>query len=358
MRIEDVIEPPLLTEGLPGLGGRIKSTPDDFEVEEIPAYEPSGEGEFLYLWIEKRDVGAEYFTRMIARKLDLPAQEIGTAGLKDRRAVTRQWVSVPAHAEAKLPQLDGDGLRVLRVGRHGNKLKPGHLHGNRFHVLIRGVAAVDDNTLSPLLAKIREHGLPNYYGTQRFGRGGETLRLGLGMLRDDRSARPIRSPFLRKLAVSAGQSALFNHYLGQRLQDGLLAKVMPGDVMAKVPFGGMFVAQDVETEQRRFDAKEIVTAGPIFGRKTFPAAGEAAAREAATLEICGVAANVFDTFGKLAMGTRRHNLVHLGDLTATPEPDGLRLAFSLPAGSYATVLLREIMKSPVEVEEGEQVDSE
>ncbi len=358
MRIEDVIEPPLLTEGMPGLGGRIKAIPDDFEVEEIPAYEPSGEGEFLYLWIEKRDVGAEYFTRLISRKLDLPPQEIGTAGLKDRRAVTRQWVSVPARAEAMLAQLDGDGLRVLRVGRHGNKLKPGHLHGNRFNVLVRNPTSVDDNALSLLLAKIRAHGLPNYYGTQRFGRGGETLRLGLGMLRDDRTARPIRSPFLRKLAVSAGQSALFNHYLGQRLQDGLLAKVLPGDVMAKVPFGGMFVAQDVETEQRRFDAHEIVTAGPIFGRKTFPAAGEAAAREAATLEACGVAANVFDHFGKLAMGTRRHNLVHLGDLAATQEPDGLRLSFSLPAGSYATVLLREIMKSPVEGEEGEQADSD
>src|SRR5436190_16624134 len=112
--IADVMQPPLLTGNVPGLGGRIKSIPEDFEVEEIPAYEPSGQGDFLYLWLEKRDMGAEYFNRQIARRLDVPVGEIGTAGLKDRRAVTRQMVSVPASAEAKLAQLDGDGIKVLR----------------------------------------------------------------------------------------------------------------------------------------------------------------------------------------------------------------------------------------------------
>ena len=101
--------PPLLTADLPGVGGQIKSAPEDFEVEEIPAYEPSGNGHFLYLWIEKRDMGAEYFTRQVARRLDLPVGEVGTAGLKDRRAITRQMVSVPVQVEAQLPQLDGDG---------------------------------------------------------------------------------------------------------------------------------------------------------------------------------------------------------------------------------------------------------
>src|SRR5438477_9443206 len=134
---DDVLAPPLLTFDLPGIDGKIKAIPEDFEVEEIPAYEPSGQGDFLYLWIEKRDMGAEYFTRQIARRLDMPVGEVGIAGLKDRRAVTRQMVSVPAIVEPRLAQLDGDGITVLRVGRHANKLRSGHLHGNRFRILIR-----------------------------------------------------------------------------------------------------------------------------------------------------------------------------------------------------------------------------
>src|ERR1700689_5102862 len=108
---DDVLSPPLLTADLAGIGGKIKFDPEDFEVEEIPAYEPSGQGDFLYLWVEKRDMGAEYFTRQIARRLDIPTGEIGAAGLKDRHAVTRQMISVPAAAEAKLALLEGDGIK-------------------------------------------------------------------------------------------------------------------------------------------------------------------------------------------------------------------------------------------------------
>src|SRR5262249_51100806 len=153
-----VIQPPLLTSDLPGIGGKIKTIPEDFEVEEIPAYEPSGQGDFFYLWIEKRDMGAEFFTRQIARRLDIPVGEVGTAGLKDRRAVTRQMVSIPANIEARLSQLDGDGIKVLRVSRHTNKLRPGHLHGNHFRILIREPAKVDVRTI---IDRLRQQGLPN-----------------------------------------------------------------------------------------------------------------------------------------------------------------------------------------------------
>lgn len=345
--LDDVLAPPLLTADLPGIGGKIKFDPEDFEVEEIPAYEPSGQGDFLYLWIEKRDMGAEYFTRQIARRLDLPVGEIGTAGLKDRRAVTRQMVSLPAAIEARLPQLDGDGITVLRVSRHGNKLRPGHLHGNRFRILIREPASVDVNAI---LERIRLHGLPNFYGPQRFGRDGETLHMGLALLRGEKT---IRNPFLKKLALSAAQSALFNHALAQRMRDGMLRRVLPGDVMCKIPFGGMFVAADVAAEQRRFDVREIVSAGPIFGRKTFAAKDDAAQREQLALSAFALTSSSFDGFGKLLQGTRRHNLVYLADLAAGVEDAGLRLSFTLPAGSYATVLLREIMKTVADLEEGE-----
>jgi tRNA pseudouridine13 synthase len=345
--------PPLLTADLPGLGGRIKVYPEDFEVEEIPAYQPSGSGDFLYLWLEKHDMGAEYFVRQIAKRLDIPTGEVGTAGLKDRHAVCRQMVSIPGYLEDRLPQLEGDGIRVLNVGRHGNKLRAGHLHGNRFRILVRDLEQAGLEHLDKLLQRLREHGLPNYYGSQRFGRDGETLAIGMAMLKKEHpilingNRVNVRNPFLKKLALSAAQSGLFNYYLGRRLLDGLLRNVLPGDVMAKIPFGGMFVAEDVGTEQKRFDVRETVTAGPIFGRKTFPASLEAAQREGATLEVFGIRKEDFGGFGKLVQGTRRHNLVYLDDLATEREENGLRLTFTLPAGSYATVLLREIMKNDI-----------
>jgi tRNA pseudouridine13 synthase len=348
---DPLLPPPFLTDDLPGIGGVIKREPEDFEVEEIPAYSPSGSGDFLYLWIEKRSMGAEYFTRLVARLLELSPGEVGVAGLKDRHAVTRQMMSVPARAEPRVGSLDTEGLRVLQVSRHGNKLRPGHLRGNRFRILIRDVATDAAERVEPILNRMRQQGLPNYYGPQRFGNQGETARIGLAMLRGA-SARPPRSPFLRKLALSAAQAALFNHYLRRRAEDGLMRTVIPGDVMAKWPAGGMFVASDIFREQERFDARETIHAGPIFGRKTFAAASDAAAREKTIIEEAEMPTAAFASFGKLLQGTRRHNLVYVDDLEMSVEASGVRLTFSLPAGSYATVLLREIMKSEAPSESG------
>ncbi len=334
---------PLIAADLPGTGGRIKAEPEDFEVEEIPAYQPSGSGEYLFLWLQKRAMGAEYFVRQVARRLDVGVREVGTAGLKDRQAITRQMVSVPAAAEANLGRLDGDGIQLLSVSRHGNKLRAGHLHGNRFRILIRAVSPDAWQNAQAIIGRIEAEGLPNFYGAQRFGRGGETVSLGLSLL--NRTGTSIRNPFLRRLALSAAQSALFNHYLAARLADGLLRQVLPGDVMAKWPFGGLFVAQDLDREQSRLDARETVPAGPIFGRKMFRAAHEAAAREQQVLEEAGLPPEAFAHFGKLLPGTRRHNLIYVKDLLAAAEPDGLRLSFTLPAGSYATMLLREFTRS-------------
>jgi tRNA pseudouridine13 synthase len=342
-RFDPAASPPLTTADLPGTLGQIKTVPEDFEVEEIPTYQPSGSGEHLFLWVEKRAMGAEYFVRQVARRLEVAVGEVGTAGLKDRHAVTRQMVSVPSRAEEHLSRLDGDGIRLLSVSRHGNKLKPGHLQGNRFRVLVRGVREGAADLAAAVIARLRRDGLANYYGPQRFGHGGETVDLGLGLLRGTSAAT--LKPFLRRLALSAAQSALFNHYLAARLTDGLLRRVMDGDVMARWPRGGIFVAEDDSREQARLDAREIVPAGPIFGRKMFRAAGEAARREQQALQDAGLPPEAFARFGKLLSGTRRHNIVYVDDLTAAAEPDGLRLTFTLPSGSYATVLLREITKS-------------
>ena len=347
--------PPLLTSDLPGCGGAIRTKNEDFEVEEVPSYEPCGEGEHLYLWVEKRGMAPEYFARTIAQRLGISPAAVGTAGLKDRHAVARQWVSVPHDAEPRVAKLESDDLRVLRTGRHSNKLKPGHLRGNRFNILIRNPNLAAKDSTEAILEKIRTLGLPNFYGPQRFGRDGSTLDLGWQCLAG-KAPRRIR-PFLFRFALSAVQSFLFNDVLARRLWDGLFRTVLLGDVMSKWPTGGMFVAQDVAAEQARFEAKEIVPAGPMFGKKTFPAEGVAAAREAAVLSDNGLSPESFGGFGKLAMGTRRHNLVYLDDLVSEWEADGLRLKFTLPAGSYATVLLAEVMKVNID-DANEEPDEE
>jgi tRNA pseudouridine13 synthase len=335
--------PPLITAALPGIGGTIKTQPEDFEVEEVPAYEPCGQGEFLYLWVEKRAMGAEYFVRQVARRLGVGVNEVGTAGLKDRHAVTRQMVSVPQRAEERLRELEGDGIRLLGVGRHGNKLRAGHLHGNRFRILVRGVDPHAAGRVAPILEQLRRDGMANFYGPQRFGHNFETAQLGLDMLRGNVSR--VRTPFLRRLALSAAQSVLFNHYLARRIADGLFRRVLAGDVMAKWPYGGMFVAENLAREQARLEGREIVPTGPMFGRKMFRSAAEAAHREQQVLEEANVSPQAFLSLGKLSPGTRRHTIVYLDDLTAAEEPEGVRLTFTLPAGSYATVLLREIIKT-------------
>jgi len=338
----DPLEPvPLLTADLPGIGGRIRDRPEDFEVEEIPAYPPCGNGDFLYLWVEKKGVGAEYFVQQIAKRLQIRPGEIGVAGLKDRWAITRQMVSVPRNCEGQLPALEGDGIRVLSVDRHTNKLRSGHLKGNRFRIVIRDPNVEAVKNLDALLQRLRILGVPNYYGPQRFGRGGETARIGLSLLRKE-GPRP--KPFLRKLALSAVQSLLFNDYLARRLRDGLLHRILPGDVLSKRATGGLFVAEDQKREQERFDAGETVPTGPIPGRKMMPAIAEAGEREAAVLADAKIEPQAFHGFGKLLQGTRRHNLVFPEQLTGEQDQNIVSLGFVLPAGAYATVLLGEVMK--------------
>ncbi|NBO92639.1 MAG: tRNA pseudouridine(13) synthase TruD [Planctomycetia bacterium] len=331
---------PLLTADLPGTGGFIKTTPEDFEVEEIPAYEPSGEGDHLYLWVQKRGIGADYFVRQIAKRLGIPADDIGTAGLKDRHAVTRQWISVPSGVEARLGALDGDGITLLKHARHVNKLKSGHLRGNRFRILIRDVVAPD--ALPYLLDRLQTFGIPNFYGPQRFGRDGETLQIGLELLH----GKPVRvGGFLRRLGLSAVQSALFNRYVARRMADGLLRRVIAGDAMKKWPFGGIFNAVDLPAEQSRLESREIIPTGPMFGKKMFAVMDEAAERERANLDESGISPELFASQGKLLMGTRRYAFVYADELSGETIPEGIRVTFTLPAGSYATVLVRELTHS-------------
>ncbi|MCA9728921.1 MAG: tRNA pseudouridine(13) synthase TruD, partial [Candidatus Eisenbacteria bacterium] len=172
---------PLLTATVPGTGGRIRMEPEDFVVAEIPAYEPAGEGEHLFLEIEKRGRTTDDVRRALAKRIGARQDDIGVAGLKDKHAVTTQWMSVPGKllSEMDATGLGLDGVRVLQARRHRNKLRTGHLRGNRFTITIRGVSEDAHAHARTCVARIIEEGVPNYYGEQRFGHRGETVTLGL-----------------------------------------------------------------------------------------------------------------------------------------------------------------------------------
>ncbi len=360
---------PMLTADLPGIGGVLKTDPQDFTVEEIPAYQPSGDGEHLFLWIEKVGVPADQLGRHLAEVLQISPRELGTAGLKDTHAVTRQFVSVPRSAETRLKAIDTDGIRLLNATPHQNKLRTGHLHGNRFQVLVREVVgwvllpdqmrSKTDGQECPSYAaalaiaeRLRQIGVPNYYGSQRFGNKNSTLKLGLKLLTEARESsaapreanRPNRR-FLHRLALSAAQSWLFNNVLADRLRDGLLSQVLLGDIMQKCASGGLFDVRDVAAEQPRFEARETVITGPMFGPKMKPTLHESALREQRVLAASGVTLDGFRRFGHLAEGTRRPLLIWPEDLQVRAVADGLLFEFSLPPGAYATVVLREFMKN-------------
>lgn len=343
---------PRLTADLPGIGGVLKTVPEDFVVEEIPAYEPSGEGEHRYLWIEKRNVSHEQLLRHLASALLIRTGDIGTAGMKDKAAVTRQWVSVPAMPQADGAALDGiDGVRVLDESSHPHKLRTGKLRGNRFEILVRDVVSESADTAidhtAAIADRITQTGFPNYFGPQRFGRDGSTLQTGLQLLRGEITPYDLpraRKRFLLRLALNAAQSYVFNQALARRIDDGLFATVLPGDVMRVTSSGGLFVAEDANVEQQRLDSGEIAVTGPMFGPKMRQPSGEVAARETRLLDELGIETDAWSHYRKLTSGTRRPYGVLPGEFSIDNDNAGLRFRFTLPAGTYATVLLREFFR--------------
>jgi tRNA pseudouridine13 synthase len=338
---------PSLTSKELSIRGRIKVQPEDFVVEEVPAYEPSGAGEHLYLWIEKRDISADFLLGHLARQLGIRRDDIGSAGLKDRRAVTRQWISVPGSAEDRMAAIDTDQIQVLRSARHGNKLRAGHLKGNLFEILVRDVAAESLPAARRIAHEIELRGVPNYFGEQRFGIDGETLELGMSLLRGEALARDVpwkKRKFLTRLALSAAQSALFNAVLSRRLLEGTLHRVASGDVMQVVSSGGLFLAEDADIEQARFDRRETVITGPMFGPKMKSPTGRAFELEQEILHEARLSQEIFRVHKKLTSGTRRPLLIWPQDLSVSDDPVGLRLKFTLPSGAYATVVLAEFLK--------------
>jgi tRNA pseudouridine13 synthase len=348
---------PYLTSDLAGTGGVLRSSDDDFVVDEELPYAPSGAGDHVFVRIEKRGLGSPSAAQALARALGIRDRDIGIAGMKDRHAVTRQWMSLPPPVTpeqalgVQLPEPERHALRVLEAHRHPHKLRTGHVRANRFVLRIREAAADAAARARAILDALAvPPGAPNWYGEQRFGRDGDNAARGKALLAGEPGRR--RDPRMDRLMVSALQSQLFNDWLVARIADGLYRTVIAGDLLHKRG-GGMFVCEDPATDQARLDAGELVVTGPMFGeRMRLPGdASPAADREAAVLERAGLAREAFANVRAIAEGTRRDAAIAVTDAAVTAvDGSTLEVGFTLPGGGYATAVMREIMKDPQRVD--------
>ena len=346
--------PPMLDPS-EGLAGRIKVEPEDFQVVEVPAYEPSGEGEHLFLTLEKTDVSASQLKETLASHFGIKVGEVGMAGLKDRRAVTRQLVSIPASCESLIGEFEVEGIRVLDSRRHQNKLKTGHLKGNQFVIRVRDVDAARTSLLDSRVESIQRYGVPNYYGNQRFGRDGSTASDGMRMietLREPGGKRRVRRGHRLRFGLSAVQSLLFNDVLSARLERKQIESCLPGDVLIdRYRHWNFQVVEDVPAGNQLLEDRSHVVGGPIFGPRMCEAAGDARELEEQALDRFGVTHNDFKIFSKLTPGSRRPFMQPVDDLGFEIDGSNVVFRFGLPSGTYATVVLRELM-GPELVESG------
>lgn len=331
---------------------------------EIPAYAPDGREGHLFLTLQKRGCNTNYAVTEVARALGIGRGEIGVAGLKDRDADTIQWISVPASAAGALANFAHPDIRLGDPQPHGQKLRRGHLRGNAFEIVIRDLAVTPDEAMPRAEAKLAAiasaGGLDNVFGVQRFGHAGANIERGLEALLSSRSARGPRRERGRgrgDLIVSAGQSALFNLYLAVRGQRGLGSTVLVGDVLKKTDTGGLFNCEDADADQARLDAGALVITGPMFGSKMRAPGPDtpSAALEREILDRVHIPPEALKALGRRAPGTRRPLKVRVdaakvraissdGEHSAgSGLSAGVCLSFELPAGAYATTLLRELM---------------
>ena len=402
---------PYLTEGIRGLGGIIKEKPEDFAVEEVPLYHACGEGEHTYFEVEKTNLSTLEAVDRLSRELGRDFREFGFAGLKDRRGITRQVLSVADCPPDRVDSLELGRLRVLWARRHTNKLRVGHLRGNRFHVRIRETNPQARASAEPILDVIGEKGLPNYFGPQRFGSRGDAQWVGRALLswndegavrrilgcpspvegnpgvvaarylflqyrwqealetfprnyseerkvlryllrhgENYRGARRQIRPDVLKLFFTAYQSYIFNRGLDRRLRlsDGELGRFYPGDVAFVHRNGALFRIDDPETLKERAQSFEISPSGPIFGKKTLICEdGPQRAIDERLLEDENLSQRDFHKLQQWARleGGRRAFRIPVEKLEWRFEGDDMVLKFFLPKGSFATTLLRELMKN-------------
>jgi len=343
-RVEQPIDP-FLTSDIPGIGGQIRVTPEDFQVDERPLYLPCGEGEHLYVKITKRGLSTPDLVRLLSSALGVKAQAIGVAGLKDARAVTTQMVSLQGITPQQVAQMTIDGrlLNVEILARHRNRLRTGHHAGNRFRLVIRDVATHAAETVPAILNRLSARGVPNYFGPQRQGRDGDNYQIGAALLNDPRR-REKMGRAKRIWYLNTYQSFLFNRMLAKRVD--LIDRMLAGDWAIKSDNGACFLVEDPDKEQPRADRFEISPTGILFGSRVSWADGEPGKIEEAVIAEAGTTREALVAAGKACgfRGERRALRVPLAELDWSLDGSALNLAFALPPGAYATSVLRELMK--------------
>ena len=323
--------------GAPSGTGKIRCRPEDFVVEELLGFEASGNGEHVFLYLQKTGKNTEYVARELAKFAGVKANDVGYAGLKDRHGVTSQWFSVWLPGKAEPDWTAFANGKVLQAVRHARKLKRGVLAGNRFRIVIRELRA-DQAKISEQLELIKRHGLPNYYGEQRFGHEGKNVAKALAMFGGMKVRREQRSIYL-----SAARSYLFNQILSERVRAKTWDRAIDGDIYQFEGSKSCFKSvQPDEDITRRLEELAIHPCGALWGK------GEPeVSAQALEVQQKAVEANKELAAGLIASGLkldRRALRVKLKELAWTfSDGDRLNLEFTLPAGSYATALLREII---------------
>ena len=324
--------------GEAALEGRFRCAVEDFQVEELPAFAPSGQGEHLLLTIEKRGMNTMFVAKAIARWAGVPEMDVGFAGLKDRNAITRQRFSVrlPKKVAPEISALEGDGLKVLEQHWHLRKLPRGALAGNRFGIVLREVQG-ERTTIEDRLAQIAGGGIPNYFGEQRFGRDGDNVDAARRMFAGERVGREQRS-----ILLSAARSHIFNAVLAERIARRHWQAGLDGDVWMLDGTHSVFGPEALTAElQARVDSLDIHPTGPLWGRGELRSAGAVREIESAIAAEHPDLCQGLETVG--LSQERRALRVRVGDLQwQWPADDVLRLDFSLPPGAYATSVLAEL----------------
>jgi tRNA pseudouridine13 synthase len=330
--------------GSPLFQGLIKQSTSEFIVTESLAFDFTGDGEHDYLWIEKEGANTTWVARGLARHAGIALRDVGYAGLKDRHAITRQWFSArrPSGAGTDWDAFDLEGVRILDTTRHLRKLKRGAHSGNRFRIAVREVNGPDETLISDRLTVIREKGVPNYFGAQRFGRDGSNLSLAEDVFAGKRLKRELRS-----MALSAARSFLFNEILSSRVTDGSWEQALAGDALNLNGTGSFFIADEIDDEvNKRLRSLDVHPTGALWGRGDLQCGGQSAKNES----------RIADSYPEIRDGLERAGLdmarralrLAVTDLQWEIDANRLWLEFSLGRGSYATAVLREIVGLPGE----------
>ena len=331
------------------------SSSRDFIVEEIPLYEFTGEGEHLVLTVRKKDLTTWEMLDILSNHLGIRRRDMGYAGLKDKHAMTIQYISIMATNEEKLKAFTHDKIKILNTVRHNNKIRVGHLKGNRFKIRLKKVLGVQKDKLDSVLKWIKNNGVPNYFGTQRFGVNGDNWEEGKKILE---GKLKIRDRKTKEFLVGSYQSYLFNLWLSKRMElnhlleklsedecEGLMGlpkgslknvkkqkhffKLLQGDVMMHYPYGRVFYVENLEEESSRFLTKDIAPAGLLCGKKSKLAQETALLLEEPFVDDINL------------NGTRRYAWIQVSEVTKTyvEEKAHYEISFILPKGSYATNVL-------------------